>query len=192
MKEDYFTFTYAKDDLLPWDENWRSCSLKEAKEKVFSDTKKRYGYHPRANAKFFRKIAFLIKGNITLDALRAMGIEMKRRWGIECIQISIRRDINEADMMFCWYNESTGCSKYMSSKDMKNIIVFILRYLHLPRPMLADTWLRYFLIQEYDDNHDVFRKAIDLVSRKDIDGKSYDVIHDALSYAEMMSRGIVK
>lgn len=52
MKEDYFTFTYAQDDLLPWDENWRSCSLKEAKEKVFSDTKKRYGYHPRANAKF--------------------------------------------------------------------------------------------------------------------------------------------
>lgn len=192
MENEYIKFTEVHENILPWDQYWEADTYDHVKEVASEKCLALNGFKFRPNTKLFRLGSFLIKADITMDMLKSMAIEIERRWKIKCIQIAINRKNNEAHMLFLWLDMETCKTVVLSSTSMNHLNVFVLRYLHLPRPDIAEKWLRHFLQQEYEENPSIFQKVLDNIMHKNIDGKTYDVIQDALMYSEMMCKGVLK
>ena len=95
--------------------------------------------------------------------------------------------------MLCgWIDKETGECIVLNRTEQKRLSVLILDYLALPRPRCADMWLRYFLLNKFDNDNSVFSRQIEFLERSEYESLSYPVLRDSLKYVEMVCKGLLK
>lgn len=192
MELDVLKVECSHQGLPCMDEHWESMSYEDKfKElsKVILETK---GYHPHRNSKMFRTISFEIKQSVSLENVIELSYRIKDKFDVKCFQVSIDRYNNVAYMLFVWLDDDYN-SIVFSSYDWQMLSVKVLRYLNLPRPNLNKSLTRYFLLDAFETNSQIYRNQIEVLFRNSgIPGINYTLIHDALIYAEYMCKGEVK
>lgn len=97
------------------------------------------------------------------------------------------------NLMLCsWIDKETGECIVLNRTEQKRLSVLVLDFLDLPRPRGADMWLRYFLLNKYNNDPSVYSKQIESLERGQYDSLSYPVLRDSLKYVEMLCRGLLK
>jgi len=193
MKESIILFEDAQSDLdmgLP--EHWASASYEEMRNHLVSVIEQIEKFKPRSHRKLIRKGSFLIKKSTTIDSMKQLGKDIETKYGIHCFQAVINRETNTAEMLFSWVNEETAGMYVLNQADLKKLSVLILRHLNLPRPAAAKMWVRYFLTEAFEEDSEIFQRQIRELAHWGLDKESYEILHDSLSYADMVCRGLLK
>lgn len=192
IPEGQIEFEKTDKDLYPSTEYWKSAGCGPMLEDIHRRQIAAKGYCPRTTAKLIRRCEFSIKSSVSMADLFQLGMELEKGFGIHCFQIAIYRDTNLAVMLFTWVDHKEFMPLTLTSTDMKRISVLIFSFLHLPRPKGAELWLRHFLLYQYEKDPGVFQKALEEISHQDIDGRTYDLLHDSLAYCEGVCKGLLK
>lgn len=193
MKESIIQFEDAQSDLdMSQPEHWSSVTFAEMRNHLISVIEQIEKYKPRSHRKLIRKGSFLIKKSTTLDSIKQLGRDIEKKYGIHSFQAVINRSTNTAEMLFSWVNEETAEMYVLNHADLKKLSVLILRHLNLPRPAAASMWVRYFLTEAYEEDPEIFQRQIGELVHWGLDKESYEILHDSLSYADMVCRGLLK
>jgi len=192
MKESIINFEDSQCDLPRFNEEWHSSDYSSMKKHLIALIESIKKYKPRSHSMPIRKGTFLIKKSTTVDALIKLGKEIDEKFGIHCFQVAIDREHNTALMLFSWVNEATAEMYVLNHTDLKKLSVLILRHLNLPRPDFAELWVRYFLIDAYEEDPDIFRRQMQALSHWNLDKESYEILYDSLSYSNLVCQGLVK
>ena len=86
----------------------------------------------------------------------------------------------------------TGKAVKLDVNTLKRATGMFLRRLKLPHPKDYDKWIRYVLIDAYEECPDVFKQQYRAICKEDKETESSCIIRDALAYAELMSKGQAK
>lgn len=86
----------------------------------------------------------------------------------------------------------TGKAVKFDVNTLKRATGMFLRRLKLPHPKDYDKWIRYVLIDAYEECPDVFKQQYRAICKEDKETESSCIIRDALAYAELMSKGQAK
>lgn len=195
QNEQFINFASRRCDLEKTAEYWQSSSYADKMSAIEKAYEKIRGYMPNSNNRLIREGVFLIKGSTRMEDIVGIVEPVRQKFKIECFQIAIHRDVNEAHLLFSWLDDGGWYASgvVMNRTDMTKLSVYILRKLHLPRPACADTWQRYFLLDAFAEDKEIFSRETDRIMHDDnIPARSYDILQDALRYAENMCKGIVK
>ncbi|PJI21429.1 hypothetical protein [Prevotella intermedia] len=181
----------CKEGIVKYPEYVETATYSEKKEEIMRRIEEKKGFVPMKSMKITREMSFKIKKSIELEKLTNLAYEIQGRFGIECFQISIDRETNTAHMLFNWILEN-GEPFVLNQSLFKRLVVMVLDFLKLPRPMEAKNWERWFLAESYNKDNNVFNEQINLLSNSNINGLNYTVVLDALSYAQKVCEGVVK
>lgn len=193
MKESIIQFEDAQGDLdMSLSEHWSSIAYMDMRNHLVTVIEQIEKFKPRSHRKLIRKGSFLIKKSTTIDSLQQLGKDIEKKYGIHCFQAVINRDTNTAEMLFSWVNEETAGMYILNQADLKKLSVLILRHLNLPRPAAAKMWVRYFLTEAFEEDPEIFQRQIRELAHWGLDKESYEILHDSLSYADMVCRGLLK
>lgn len=192
MIDNVLTIKTGFSDLLPMPEFYQVVTYSQKREELLSLIYEKKNFKPFASMKLIREINFLIKKTITLWKLQCLAERIEKLFGISCFQISIDRENNTAYMLCSWIDKETGECIVLNRTEQKRLSVLVLDFLDLPRPRGADMWLRYFLLNKYNNDPSVYSKQIESLERGQYDSLSYPVIRDSLKYVEMLCRGLLK
>ena len=80
----------------------------------------------------------------------------------------------------------------LDANTLKRATGIFLRRLKLPHPKDYDKWIRYVLIDAYEECPDVFKQQYRAICKEDKETESNCIIRDALAYAELMCKGQAK
>lgn len=192
MIENVFTIVHRKVGLEKTPEYWQTADfgvkLNEFKERF----KNRYGFYPSCKSKqITREVSFLVKASTTLEQLVALAAKLKKKFHLDCFQISIDRADCMAHMLFGVIKED-GSTVYLNWLAQVKMSVMILCELNLPRPKGIDTWLRYFLMDSFENDHQVFQKQLAALEHGEMDKINLQVMRDVMHYAEAVCKGKLK
>ena len=191
MIENVFTIIHGLHGLKKTPEYWQKADydvkLKELKEIL----KKAHGSYPLKYKQMTREISFLVKSSTSIKQLLALSEKLKSKFHIDCFQISIDRADCMAHMLFGFIDEN-GSTIYLNWLAQTKISVMILSELNLPRPKNLDMWLRYFLKDAFENDHQVFQKQLTALEHGEIDKVNIQLIRDVMHYAEAMCKGKLK
>lgn len=179
-------------DLVHAREFYQVTSFEQKKEELLALIFQKKKIKPFASMKLIRSISFFIKRSITLWQLQSLANRIEIMFGPSCFQISIDRANNTAHLLCGWIDKETGDCIVLNRTVQKRLSVLILDFLDLPRPRCADMWLRYFLLNKYDNDASIFSKQIEYLERSEFENLSYPVLRDSLKYVEMVCKGLVK
>lgn len=179
-------------DLVRTQEFYQTATFDEKKDELLAVIFEKKRFKPFASMKIIRDISFFIKRSISLWQLQGLAKRIERKFGLSCFQISIDRQTNTAHMLCSWIDGETGDCIVLNRTEQKKLSVLVLDYLDLPRPRQADMWLRYFLLNKYDNNPSVFSEQISFLERSEYESLSYPVLRDSLKYVEMVCEGLLK
>lgn len=191
-KNELLTIDVARKDLLPQPELWAKESYGERYDKLLEIIKKKTSFLPYGNTKVIREISFRITPSTTLGEIREVCKAFEERYKISCFQVSIDRHLQEAHILAAWVDLQTGKAVQLYDNTLKRFTGMLLRRLHLPRPKNYEDWVRYVLIDAYEENPDVFRQQYAKLCLSSKDNTIPPIIRDALTYAELMSKGQAK
>ncbi len=179
-------------NLVRTQEFYQTATFEKKKDELLTVIFEKKKFKPFASMKIIRGISFFIKRSISLWQLQGLAKKIERKFGPSCFQISIDRQTNTAHMLCSWIDGETGDCIVLNRTEQKKLSVLVLDYLDLPRPRQADMWLRYFLLNKYDNNPSVFSEQISFLERSEYDSLSYPVLRDSLKYVEMVCEGLLK
>uniref|UniRef100_A0AB33IWQ2 Uncharacterized protein n=1 Tax=Prevotella sp. GTC17254 TaxID=3236794 RepID=A0AB33IWQ2_9BACT len=192
MIDSILTIETGLADLVHTPEFYQTSPFEEKKEELLTVIFQKKNFKPFASMKIIRSISFFIKRSISLWQLQGLASKIETMFGPSCFQISIDRQTNTAHMLCSWIDKETGDCIVLNRTEQKKLSVLVLDYLDLPRPRYADMWLRYFLLNKYDNNPSVFGKQIELLERSEYENLSFPVLRDSLKYVEMVCKGLLK
>ena len=179
-------------DLVRTPEYYQTATFEQKKEELLALIYQKKKLKPFASMKLIRSISFFIKRSISLWQLQGLANKIEAMFGPSCFQISIDRENNTVHMLCGWIDKKTGECIVLNRTEQKRLSVLILDYLDLPRPRCADMWLRYFLLNKYDNDNSVFSRQIEFLERSEYESLSYPVLRDSLKYVEMVCKGLLK
>lgn len=192
MIDNVLTIKTGASDLFYTPEFFQIATYEQCREELLSLIYQKKRIKPFASMKLIREIRFFIKQSTTLWKLRCLARKIERMFGISCFQISIDRENNTAHMLCSWIKKETGECIVLNRTEQKRLSVLVLDFLDLPRPRCADMWLRYFLLNKYDNDSSVFSRQIGYLERAQYNSLSYSVLRDSLKYVEMVCKGLLK
>lgn len=192
MIDNVLTIKTGASDLFYTPEFFQIATYEQCREELLSLIYQKKRIKPFASMKLIREIRFFIKQSTTLWKLRCLAGKIERIFGISCFQISIDRENNTAHMLCSWIKKETGECIVLNRTEQKRLSVLVLDFLDLPRPRCADMWLRYFLLNKYDNDSSVFSRQIGYLERAQYNSLSYSVLRDSLKYVEMVCKGLLK
>ena len=192
MIDNVLTIKTGVSNLFYTPEFFQIATYEQCREELLSLIYQKKRIKPFASMKLIREIRFFIKQSTTLWKLRCLAGKIERMFGISCFQISIDRENNTAHMLCSWIKKETGECIVLNRTEQKRLSVLVLDFLDLPRPRCADMWLRYFLLNKYNNDPSVYSKQIESLERGQYDSLSYPVIRDSLKYVEMLCKGLLK
>lgn len=191
-KNEILTINAARRDLLPQPEFWAEAKYEEKFDKLLEIIKEKTSFLPPSNTKVIREISFHILPTTTLGDLKEVCHALEESYKISCFQISIDRKAQEAHLLAAWVNQQTGKAIQLSDNTLKRFTGTLMRRLPLPRPKNYEDWVRYILLDAYEESPDVFKQQLDKLPLLIKGQSNYSIIRDALIYAELMSKGKVK
>lgn len=192
MIDNVLTIKTGVSNLFYTPEFFQIATYEQCREELLSLIYQKKRIKPFASMKLIREIRFFIKQSTTLWKLRCLARKIERMFGISCFQISIDRENNTAHMLCSWIKKETGECIVLNRTEQKRLSVLVLDFLDLPRPRCADMWLRYFLLNKYDNDSSVFSRQIGYLERAQYNSLSYSVLRDSLKYVEMVCKGLLK
>ena len=179
-------------DLVRTPEYYQTATFVQKKEELLALIYQKKKLKPFASMKLIRSISFFIKRSISLWQLQGLANKIETMFGPSCFQISIDRENNTVHMLCGWIDKETGECIVLNRTEQKRLSVLILDYLDLLRPRCADMWLRYFLLNKFDNDNSVFSRQIEFLERSEYESLSYPVLRDSLKYVEMVCKGLLK
>ena len=191
MIENVFTITNSTGNLVRTPEFWQKSGYDEKFTETTRFVTEKNGFAPRANTKMIREISFPIKASTTISQLRELGGLLEEKFKIGCFQISIDRPSGMAYMLFTWI-DGTGKCIVLNWLDQTKLSVMILRVLNLPRPQSVNMWMRYFLLDAFDNDPLIFKKQLDALYHRESEKLNLPFLRDVLLYAEGMCKGQLK
>lgn len=214
MKESsLLTFNNTPKDLSAFGEYWISESIAEREEKILAeirawhirehhlDTEEAvrrleehmpYALLPSKNIRLIREVSFPIGDAVTIDDLKEIIPKLREKFVIDCFQAAIDRRQHVARMVFDWYDRSQGSCVYLYPNKRVRLSVFLVRELDLPRPDGYEMWLRHFLQEDYKENPGIFQKMAEHVKHVRLGRRGYNIVRDALQYAELVCKNLIK
>lgn len=182
----------ANQDLPLCTESWRVSSYREKVKEFYDFFHSQKGHSPSGNMEFIRCISFPVPPEINLCDIISLGVELCKRFHIECFQATIDRESGMAYMLCNWYDkESNACVYFYKSKFIR-LATLIIHALDLNISQFDYTWHRCILNEEYNDNKEVFDEVEDWVKHSHPTSKTYKIIKHALQYAKKRVEGLTK
>lgn len=192
MKNDILTIEVAREDLASTPESWKKNSFEKELSKLQGVAEEKNGYPPFGNTKFIREISFKVLPSTTLEDIMGMIKEIENDYNFTCFQVSIYRHTSSAHMLFSWVNLETGKTiRFNNMSKFKMLAVFIARRLHLPYPHKMDEWVRYYIVDAYRENKNVFNNLLKSINEADL-GFDKTLLLEGISYINYMCEGKVK
>lgn len=191
MIENVFTIGNSKEDLAESPEFWQNAGYDEKLLEATSFVTEKNGFAPRANTKIIREISFPIKASTTISQLRYLAGLLKEKFKINCFQISIDRHNGMAHLLFTWIDNEGKCV-VLNWLDQTKLSVMVLRVLNLPRPHSVNMWMRYFLLDAFEDDPLIFKRQLDALYHGEIEKFNLPFLRDVMLYAEAMCKGQLK
>ena len=191
MIENVFTIVHRKNGLEKKPEYWQNADFEVKLNELRERVKDSCGFYPIGNKQFTKEISFLVKASTTLEQLLALATKLKEKFSIDCFQISIDRADCMAHMLFGFINED-GSTVYLNWLAQIKISVMILCELNLPRPKDVDNWLRYFLMDSFENDHQVFQKQLAALEHGEMEKINLQFMRDVMHYAEAVCKGKLK
>lgn len=170
-------------DLDVTSESWRKASYKEMEERIPKTV--------RLPRKAIREVIVPIKKDNTLEDLMRINAELLKIYKIDCFQCTIDRKEGKAHLLFDYLDKETGLSYVFNSSDQKMIYAMIMMMLKYSSDR-EDVGKRYFLLNYYKKDQDIYRKLLDDIQHKDFSKNNYCVLKDILEYVENVCEGKVK
>lgn len=182
----------ARADLPMQPEYWAEETYAARYKKLIKVAEKKTSFLPYCNTKVIREISFEISPSTTLEQIKEVCQAFEKRFKVSCFQISIDRSVQTAHLLFAWIDLETGKAVKLNVNTLKRATGMFLRRLHLPHPKDYEQWIRYILIDAYEENPDVFKQQYRAICKQGKETESNHIIRDALAYAELMSKGQAK
>lgn len=214
MKEScLLTFNNTPVDLSVFAEHWLSETIVEREERILGEIRAwhirehgldtdeavrrleecmPYALLPSKNIRFIREISFPIGETVTVDDLKEIIPKIREKFVIDCFQAAIDQERQVAHMVFDWYDRSHGNCVYLYPHKRVRFSVFLVRELDLARPEGYEMWLRHFLLEDYKEDPQIFRRMTELVKHVRLGRRGFNLVRDALQYAELVCRNMVK
>ena len=180
----------ARADLPMQPEYWIEETYVSRYEKLLRVIEKKTSFLPYRNTKVIREISFEVPASTTLEQIKEVSLAFEKRFKVSCFQISIDRSVQVAHLLFAWIDMETGKAVKLDVNTLKRATGMFLRRLKLPHPKDYDKWIRYVLIDAYEECPDVFKQQYRAICKEDKETESSCIIRDALAYAELMSKGL--
>ena len=191
MIENVFTIIHGLHGLKKTPEYWQKADYDVKLNELKEILKEAHGSYPIKHKQMTREISFLVKSSTSIKQLLALSEKLKAKFHIDCFQISIDRTDCMAHMLF-GFIDGNGSTIYLNWLAQTKISVMILSELNLPRPKNLDMWLRYFLKDAFENDHQVFQKQLTALEHGEIDKVNIQLIRDVMHYAEAMCKGKLK
>ena len=192
MIDHVLTIETGNADLVRTPEYYQSATFEQKREELVELIFQKKKFKPFASMKLVRDVSFFIKRSISLWQLQCLAGKIESIFGPSCFQMSIDRESNTVHMLCGWIDKETGDCIVLNRTEQKRLSVLVLDYLDLPRPRCADMWLRYFLLNKFDNDSSVFSRQIECLERAEYENLSYHVLKDSLKYVEMVCKGLLK
>lgn len=182
----------ARADLPMQPEYWIEETYVSRYEKLLRVIEKKTSFLPYRNTKVIREISFEVPASTTLEQIKEVSLAFEKRFKVSCFQISIDRSVQVTHLLFAWIDMETGKAVKLDVNTLKRATGMFLRRLKLPHPKDYDKWIRYVLIDAYEEWPDVFKQQYRAICKEDKETESNCIIRDALAYAELMCKGQAK
>lgn len=191
VRNSILDITITTKDLDKYDEYYESSSYKDKYKEIEQELSQMKRGKPSSNLKPIRKMTFLIKHSVKMEDLIRLSSVIRERYGLDCFQFSIDR---KNSRVFILLNCMTcqGTAYQFNSTQLRKLTVLIVDFLNLPRNSKLDGCVRDFLIEAYLRDNDVFTKQLLQINKIDNRSIDYQVLHDCIKYAELVSKGVVK
>ena len=170
----------------------KELRLESEEEIMESEKKSPYILLPSKNIRLIREISFPVGDEVTIDDLRAILPKIKSKFTIDCFQVAIDHEAKTAHMIFDWYDRHRGECVYLYPNRRVRLSVFLVRELDLPRPEGYEFWLRHFLQEDFKEDGSIFKSVSEELKHARLSRKGYSVVRNAIQYAELVCKRIVK
>lgn len=192
MTIDYIQFYPAQRDLDHTTEYWESDTYFYRKESIVNHVREKRGFAPSLNMQFIRECSFSITEKVTIFELVSLSTELRTLFKIDCFEISIDRVTSSAHMLFDFYDRDEQKCIYINKTRLAILSVLVIKHLDLPVPKPDSHWLRYFLLVDYYDNHEVFDQLLEWVEHQHVNNRSYSILQICLEYCKQLCLNNVK
>ncbi len=177
-------------DIRSWHINARKLKSEEAVKKL--EKVSPYALLPSKNIRFIREITFAVDEDVTVEDLKEIIPKIRKKFVIDCFQVAIDQEHQVAHMVFDWFDRFHGHCVYLYPHKRVRLSVFLVRELDLPRPDGYEMWLRHFLLDDYKEDPTFFQRLTEHVKHLRLGRRGYDLVRDALQYAELVCRNLIK
>ena len=192
MYKGVINFTRRVHDLDRTPEYWQSESYSERIKIIEAVVMDKTKYPPTKKLQSVREGVFKVPPRITIEDLLDLSKALCSWYKIECFQIAINRKDNTAHMLFDWIDRETGKSVYYNTSESLLLTVFVLRFLNLPKPEITRTWIRYYLLWDYNEEQNAFKILLDYVKHTRPPKFIYRLTCELTTYGELLCKGLVK
>lgn len=188
MVQDIIRILARRSDLDKTPEYWQSATFQEREAEIV----KANGSVPSPNMQFIREVVFHIKESTTMEHLRDLIGLVQERLMIECFQIAINREESRAHLLFDWYDRENQRCRHLTDTHQLKLSTLVVRELEIDDIELKEQFLRYFLMEDFTDYPDGFRKCMDFLHHARPSKLIYRIMRNSLLYAEKKCEGLVK
>ncbi len=191
MINNVFTIVHCTNGLEKTSEYWQNADFEVKFQELKGRVEEHKRFPPTARMKIIREMSFLVKSSTTIGQLLVLSEKLRKKFHIDCFQISIDRTDCMAHMLFGFIDEK-GSSIYFNWLTEIRVSVMILNELNLPRPKSVKMWLRYFLVHSYENDPQIFQKQLAALEHGEMDKVNLTFMRDVIHYAEAMCKGQLK
>lgn len=206
-------FNNSPTDLAVFNERWIGETIVEREERILAEIRawhirehrlnteeavKRLeermpsAFLPSKNIRFIRELSFPVGDAVTVEDLKEITPKLRKKFVIDCFQVAIDRTHQTAHMVCDWYDRSSRSCVYLYPNKRIRLSVFLVRELDLPRPDGYEMWLRHFLLQDYKENPGIFHRMTEQIKHARLGRRGYNIVRDALQYAELVCKNLIK
>ncbi|MBR0230001.1 MAG: hypothetical protein IJL94_01290 [Erysipelotrichaceae bacterium] len=147
---------------------------------------------PSPNMQYIREVIFSVDDTVTIDAIREIIPSIAQRFDIECFQIAIDRQANQAHLLFDWYSRSKGECVYLYPSKKMEFTVFLMRELKLPHTEESRQWLKRFLIEEYSHDQNIFKTLMEGLKPSHYGQHGFYIMRVLIQLGEYICKGQVR
>lgn len=193
MRKLAIQFEHRKGDLDSQPEMWKKMTYKERLQRLEQlISEKKENKLPGKLQKIVKMASVTVTPSVDIYDLRPIADYIYQQLGMECFQISIDRKNGKAYFLLDNINHETGRSIVINKSRVYYIHAFIVKSLGLPRGEDDKLMMRYYLVNDYNENPCVFNNANEEVKQKGLSHKASEVISDSLTYVRMVCEGLCK
>lgn len=175
-------------------ESWKSSSVAHRLEGISKDYYEAYKTELRSCHRPFKCYMFSINSHTELHHLLYLASKIKKRFNIDCFQISIDRKGEKAYMTLDVYDKAAHSNIYLYPTLMNTLKAMTVQTLGLEVPEDSNKGLfcYYCIKEEYDEDPSVFEKLKNWVLHNSPTPRNRQIMNCMIDYMEKKCQGASK